>query len=48
MVGIDAEGIDLRVADELHRLELPREINTAEEARSVLIEMAGAAPPGDA
>ena len=48
MVGIDAEGIDLRVADKLHRLKLPREINTAEEARSVLIEMAGAAPPGDA
>ena len=48
MVGMDAEGIDLRVADELHRLELPREINTAEEARSVLIEMAGAAPSGDA
>jgi len=47
MVGMDAEGIDLRVADELHRLELPREINTAEEARSVLIEMAAATPPGD-
>ena len=42
MVGIDAEGIDLRTADRLHRVELPRAIATAEEAREVLVAMASA------
>ena len=40
MVGIDAEGIDLRMADELYRVALPREIATTDEARTVLVEMA--------
>ena len=48
MVGMDAEGIDLRVADELYRVPLPREIGTAEQARAVLIEMAADTRPGDA
>jgi putative heme iron utilization protein len=40
MVGIDAEGIDLRVADRLYRIQLAREIATGEEAREVLVQMA--------
>jgi putative heme iron utilization protein len=40
MVGIDAEGIDLRVQDQIHRVTLPREIGSAQEARDVLVEMA--------
>jgi putative heme iron utilization protein len=39
MVGIDAEGIDLRVHDRLHRIPLTREIRSADEAREVLVEM---------
>lgn len=40
MVGIDREGIALRVADELIRVPLIRPVHSAEDARSVLIEMA--------
>ncbi|MCB1773436.1 MAG: DUF2470 domain-containing protein [Gammaproteobacteria bacterium] len=40
MVGIDAEGIDLRFGDCLQRVPLPRPIATADEARAVLVEMA--------
>jgi putative heme iron utilization protein len=40
MVGIDAEGIDLRVQDQIHRVTLPREIGSAQEARDLLVEMA--------
>lgn len=36
MLGIDAEGIDLRVADELRRIPLPRTIGSEAEARRVL------------
>ncbi len=43
MVGIDAAGIDLRIADRLYRVALPRDIASAEEARAVLVEMAS--PP---
>ena len=39
LVGIDAEGIDLRHGDQLQRLALPRRIATADEARAVLVEM---------
>jgi putative heme iron utilization protein len=41
MVGIDAEGIDLRVQDRLFRVTLPHAIGSAQEAREVLVEMAG-------
>ncbi|MBK1704697.1 HugZ family protein [Halochromatium glycolicum] len=40
MVGIDAEGIDLRVAERLRRVPLHRAINSPAEAREVLVEMA--------
>ena len=40
MLGIDAEGVDLRVADRLHRIQLPHEITNAEQAREVLVQMA--------
>jgi putative heme iron utilization protein len=40
MLGIDGEGIDLRQADRLHRIALPRPIGSVEEARAVLVEMA--------
>jgi putative heme iron utilization protein len=40
MVGIDAEGIDLRCGDRLQRLPLPRPVATADEARAALVEMA--------
>ena len=40
MVGIDAEGIDLRVQDRLYRIALTRAITSANEAREVLVEMA--------
>ncbi|MCG6861270.1 MAG: DUF2470 domain-containing protein [Chromatiaceae bacterium] len=40
MLGIDAEGIDLKVKDRLHRVPLAREIGSAAEARKVLVEMA--------
>lgn len=41
MVGIDAEGMDLRVAGQLKRIPLLRPIADADEARRVLVEMAG-------
>lgn len=40
MVGIDAEGIDVRAADQLYRIPLLHPIATLEEARRVLVEMA--------
>jgi putative heme iron utilization protein len=40
MVGIDAEGIDLRVQDRLYRIALTRAITSAEDAREVLVDMA--------
>lgn len=40
MVGIDAEGIDLRFDDRLQRIPLPRPVSTADEARAVLVQMA--------
>jgi len=40
MVGIDAEGIDLRCGDRLQRLPLPRAVTTADEARAALVDMA--------
>jgi hypothetical protein len=43
MVGIDGTGVDLRQGDRLHRVALPRAIATPDEARAVLIEMAGSA-----
>jgi len=43
MLGIDAEGIDLRLGERLHRVALPRTIASAEDAHDVLIEMAGQA-----
>jgi putative heme iron utilization protein len=39
MLGIDAEGIDLRVADELRRIPLPRRIGSYTEARRALDEV---------
>jgi len=42
MLGIDAEGIDLRSADRIYRIALPRAIGNAEQAREVLVEMAAA------
>ena len=39
MLGIDAEGIDLKVKDRLCRIPLARAIGTEEEAREVLVEM---------
>jgi putative heme iron utilization protein len=40
MLGIDAEGIDLRVADGLRRIPLKRTIGSDAEAHQVLVEMA--------
>jgi putative heme iron utilization protein len=40
MVGIDAEGMDLRVSDHLYRVAFPRRVTSPEEARAVLVEMA--------
>ena len=40
MVGIDSEGMDLRVADSLFRIAFPHEATTIEEARAVLVAMA--------
>lgn len=40
MVGMDAEGLDLRIGERLIRLTLPREVDTPEAARQVLVEMA--------
>ena len=40
MVGIDAEGIDLRCGDRLVRAALPFTIDNADDARRALVEMA--------
>jgi len=40
MVGIDADGIDLRVQDRLHRVPLAHSIRSAGEAREALVGMA--------
>jgi len=40
MLGIDAEGIDLRAMDKLRRIPLTRTIGSDAEARQVLVEMA--------
>lgn len=40
-VGIDAEGLDLRMDDRLRRISLSREVGTAAEAQTVLAAMAG-------
>lgn len=40
MAGLDGEGIDLRVADRLYRVRLPREIRSPHEAREILEKMA--------
>ncbi|MDJ0741176.1 MAG: DUF2470 domain-containing protein [Gammaproteobacteria bacterium] len=40
MVGIDAEGIDIRVADRIVRIALPEPINDADSAREALVRMA--------
>ena len=40
MVGIDGEGVDLRVDDGLIRIALPRRISNVEAAREVLVELA--------
>ncbi len=40
MVGIDADGIDLRVENRLHRVPLAESIASASEAREVLVAMA--------
>ena len=42
MVGIDALGLDLRIGERLIRLPLPREVETPEAVRDVLVEMAAA------
>jgi putative heme iron utilization protein len=39
MLGIDTEGIDLRVCDRLCRILLARPVRSADEAREVLVEM---------
>lgn len=48
MVGIDAEGIDLRVSEYLRRIPLSRPIASPQQAREVLVEMASSrnAAPG--
>lgn len=40
MLGIDAEGIDLKVKERLRRIPLARAIGSTAEAREVLVEMA--------
>lgn len=40
MVGIDSVGIDLRVAEDIYRVALPRQIGTVDAARAVLAELA--------
>jgi len=40
MLGIDGLGLDLRCADRMPRVALPRPITSAGEAREVLVEMA--------
>jgi len=40
MIGIDGEGMDLRVGDHLYRAVFPRRVTSPEEVRAVLVEMA--------
>ena len=40
MVGMDAEGVDLRQADRLYRIPLPHRVDNPSEARAVLVAMA--------
>ncbi|MBA55724.1 MAG: heme iron utilization protein [Pseudomonadales bacterium] len=40
MAAIDSEGMTLRVANRLHRVEFERSVTTSEEARAILVEMA--------
>ncbi len=40
MVGIDGEGMNLRLDDRFCRIAFPREVANVEEARTVLVEMA--------
>ena len=40
-VGIDGEGLDLRIGDRLWRIGLSREVATAAEARTLLAAMVG-------
>ena len=47
MLGIDAEGVDLRASDRLQRLPLIRAISSAAEARRVLVEMAAHRHPAE-
>lgn len=42
MVGIDSEGIHVRVGEQLHRISFSREVNDPLEARTILVEMAQA------
>ncbi len=44
MIGIDSAGIDLRVGEDIYRVLLPREIETVDAARALLIEMAADHP----
>ena len=40
MVGIDGEGFDLRAQDKLRRFEFDRRVETLDQARHTLVEMA--------
>jgi putative heme iron utilization protein len=40
MCGMDATAIDLRVGEDIYRIALTREIDSAQQARSVLLDMA--------
>lgn len=40
MTGIDAEGLDLRLAGRVARLDFPRRVATAEQARAELVRLA--------
>ncbi len=45
MVGVDAEGLDLRHTDTLYRVPLPRPVESAEQAQDVLSHMLAAKRP---
>lgn len=42
MVGIDSEGMHIRIGEQLHRISFAREVNDPLEARTILVEMAQA------
>ena len=46
MVGVDAEGLDLRHADRLYRVPLPQPVGSAEQAQDVLTRMLADQQPG--